>query len=207
MEPTLLGTGVLTWAKAERISDRYGAVYLMEEGGNSRDGGDPKPYQAEVPADTFGALMVKVTEARESTHVGDMFRGIFPSTPEVGGWITLGIGFLFYTTCDDARPVGLKPEDGRVSDWLDPHALYRAHEQSVELWFQPLPVPEGATPPEVDLQEAERVADAAEGALLRGIREGAEQRKTERPLTKTTPSGVTLYYVPAMDRYVAIPED
>lgn len=33
--------------------------------------------------------------------------------------------------------VGLRPDDGRDYDWLDIRALYDAHEQTVELYFQP----------------------------------------------------------------------
>jgi hypothetical protein len=32
--------------------------------------------------------------------------------------------------------VGLKPEDGRETDWLDPNALYQVHDQIVDLFFE-----------------------------------------------------------------------
>jgi hypothetical protein len=33
--------------------------------------------------------------------------------------------------------IGVQPQDGREMDWMDPHALYRAHDQTVELSFEP----------------------------------------------------------------------
>ncbi len=37
---------------------------------------------------------------------------------------------------DDRTYIGLKPGDGRKTDWLDPKKLYRAHAQYVELYFK-----------------------------------------------------------------------
>ena len=75
-------------------------------------------------------------EARKSEHVGDLFRGFFPETPEVGEEIILGEGSVFYMQEDDRIYIGLKPNDGRKKDWLDPKKLYRAHAQYVELYFK-----------------------------------------------------------------------
>lgn len=136
-----LGAGVLTWDGSERRSDRYGTVYLIEEGHNSAT---PEPSNSLVEidkvaplAESQGSLVAVVTAARDSTHIGDLFRGIYPSRPEVGEIIELGQGRLFYQGIGYAKGicVGLKPEDGRDADWLDPRKLYRAHEQSVILYF------------------------------------------------------------------------
>ncbi len=75
-------------------------------------------------------------EARKSEHIGDLFRGFFPETPEVGEEIILGEGSVFYMQEDDRIYIGLKPNDGREKDWLDPKKLYRAHAQYVELYFK-----------------------------------------------------------------------
>ncbi len=88
-----------------------------------------------------GRLVAEVQATRQSTHVGDLFRGLRPETPEVGERIVLGEGRLFCQTVD--REEGIEavgctpePEDPRDSDWLDPRALYRAHEQTVRLVFE-----------------------------------------------------------------------
>ena len=139
---TTLGTGVLTWSRAERISDRYGAIYLIQEGANSLTE-SPTPSQVDGALTRsligmHGKLVAKVLETRESTHIGDIFRGISPRTPKVGDEITLGEGRLFTEPADEGGiMVGVKPDDGRHSDWLQPRALYDAHEQTVELRFEP----------------------------------------------------------------------
>jgi hypothetical protein len=94
-----------------------------------------------------GWLVAEVVATRRSTHVGDWGRGLSPQTPEVGERIVLGRGRLFCQTVDRERAypvieaVGLAPEDvdDRDIDWLDPRALYRAHEQTVRLVFEDAP--------------------------------------------------------------------
>ena len=135
-----IGTGVLTWTRYERIGDRYGAVYLIDRQPEDyfADEKYRYPVLTEITDEPFGRLTAKVLETRESGHIGDLFRGLFPTTPEVGEEIVLGEGYLFYAHDGDIFTVGLDPRDGRASDWLDPRALYRAHEQTVELWFEHL---------------------------------------------------------------------
>ena len=136
----LLGTGVLSWDGIERRSDRYGSVMLLAEGIDSTSINDQEGvlWQANLPdIGALGRLWVKVTDVRESTHIGDIFRGIFPTTPVLGQEICLGTGRLFYDNCAGVyATVGLRPDDGRDSDWLNPGQLYKVHEQSVELYFE-----------------------------------------------------------------------
>lgn len=129
----VIGEGILTWNRGERISDRYGTIYLMAGGGNSLVGEDEvhRPVLRTPDGEPLGHLVAEVVATRESTHIGDLFRGIFPSTPTVGDLISLGTGRLFR----EEYSVGLRPEEARDSDWLDPCALYRCHEQTVKLWF------------------------------------------------------------------------
>jgi hypothetical protein len=134
-----LGKGVLTWNAAERRTDRYGTVYLVPEGVNSFTR-EPTPsiMVRQARAVGMGSLIAVVTETRDSTHIGDLFRRIYPRTPDVGTRIKLGDGELFFETAPDGGlAVGLRPTDGRATDWLIPRALYDAHEQSVELLFEP----------------------------------------------------------------------
>lgn len=134
-----LGKGVLTWDGAERRSDRYGTVYLIPESMNSFTSGPvPSIVVRQARATGIGSLIAVVIETRDSTHVGDLFRAIYPRTPDVGTRIKLGEGELFFDKVHDGGlSVGLSPLDGRSVDWLNVRALYDAHEQSVELLFEP----------------------------------------------------------------------
>lgn len=143
MTKAFLGEGVFTWSSIERRSDRYGSVYLIPEGRNSLS---TEPCRSLIlPAaknmeGARGELVAVVTKARESTHIGDLFHGVFPSTPEVGQIIILGKGTFFVENISDpglavGLAVGLRPDDGRASLWLNIHALYKAHEQSVKLYL------------------------------------------------------------------------
>lgn len=126
----LIGTGILNWPREERVHDRYGVVALYSE--------EDELLPMEVkPLKVRGQLIATVLEARQSRHIGDLFREIYPVTPEVGEEIVLGEGVVFYETHPDGRTfIGLRPEDGRRTDWLDPEKLYRAHQQYVELYFK-----------------------------------------------------------------------
>lgn len=142
MEGIKLGRGVLTWDASERRSDRYGAVWLIPEGENSLTEGRPPSLVDAVHNlewdGSEGELIAVVTATRESTHIGDLAHGIFPQTPEVGEIIVLGEGALFFETAPfGGFTVGLRPRDQRSCLWLDIRKLYRAHEQSVELFFHP----------------------------------------------------------------------
>jgi hypothetical protein len=143
----VIGEGVLTWDASERISDRYGAVFLMNDGDSMHEPSGYVPIPDDAPVGMPGWLVAEVTATRQSTHVGDLFRGLRPQTPAVGERIVLGRGRLFCQTVDRHSPhpvieaVGLAPEemDDRDTDWLDPRALYRAHEQTVRLVFEDAP--------------------------------------------------------------------
>jgi hypothetical protein len=137
---TTIGTGRLTWPRGERVGDRYGLVGLLLDGDSLSEHADWVRLDLSAVG-LHGSLQATVLETRQSTHIGDFFRGLYPSTPEVGEVITLGTGWLFCEALDSRPPdlhVGLQPDDGRVSDWLNPEALYRAHEQTVRLDFVPL---------------------------------------------------------------------
>ncbi len=138
----LIAHGVFTWHGAERRSDRYGTFAI-----------DTTPYNntITVPAmvdPTVESLegervqiQVEVVEARDSGHIGDLFRGIFPTTPEVGTVIDLGEGVLFIERNDwsvGGMMFGLLPDDDREVDWFDPHKLYRLHDQTVKVYMEVL---------------------------------------------------------------------
>lgn len=124
-----LGKGVLNWFRTERICDRYGAVHLEGPDGYADFDG--------IPEGTTGTIMAEILETRPSGHIGDLFRGIGPSEPETGETVELGTGTLFTYLEEGIPVVGVKPDDGREEDWMNPRALYRCHNQTVRLEFRP----------------------------------------------------------------------
>jgi len=127
-----LGTGVFDWDSGERISDRYGLVKLFDM---------PGPTKKEIRLRQFkegshGRLVAVVRKTREATHIGDLFHRVFPTKPELNEQVVLGEGTLFFE--DDG--VGLLPDDGRDTLWLNMQALYRVHNQTVTLFFEESPV-------------------------------------------------------------------
>jgi hypothetical protein len=123
-----LGTGVLDWEREERISDRYGIVELFHE---------PGVLVALTPVteQLHGKLIAIVREVRQSSHIGDLFHDVKPSVPEIGERVELGTGAIFF----EDGGVGLIPDDRRPRLWLDIHALYRVHRQTVTLYFDESP--------------------------------------------------------------------
>ena len=123
---------------SERTSDRYGSVSLHDTDSRGRKVAD----NAKMDVDTileyagkYGRLICEVLETRESAHVGDDSRKFKPSMPEIGDIIKLGEGELFHQIEEGIDNVGLIAD--RPSDWLDPRALYKVHEQTVNLYFEP----------------------------------------------------------------------
>lgn len=126
-----LGSGVLSWYRHERISDRYGTVSLFAS--PSSEESLPLVHIAEG---VHGRLIVIVQEIRESyATVGDRLCGVPPMIPKVDEVITLGEGTLFF----DGDQVGLRPDDGREIQWLNMSALRLASWQTVDLYFEEIP--------------------------------------------------------------------
>lgn len=156
-EQVVVGRGRLTWDAGERRSDRYGYVYLINSGDSKSAG--PADYAAlNVQEKHIGLgvrLLAVVTETRRSTHIGDLYHCIFPTTPDVGETVVLGTGTLTVgRNCEGAPAIGVKPSDERQVMWLDIYALYRCHEQTVELRYEILPA---CSPLRVKTRQAPRV--------------------------------------------------
>lgn len=136
----MIGYGILTWGGEERRGDRYGSIVLM--GQNYNQDSEVKPYvnaEAVSQLDTKRVrLTAKVMETRQSGHIGDLFLGLSPSTPEVGEVIELGVGVLNVGAAWEPglTKFVLEPEDGREHFWIDPRLLYRLHDQTVELYAE-----------------------------------------------------------------------
>jgi|SRR3989344_4564585 len=134
-----LGTGVLGWDKHERVSDRYGRIYLL----HSPDSGELVEL-THLKCGVRGRLIAIVKETMKSRYTGDFFHGISSKTPKVGKKIILGEGTLFfrdyYDRVGEYHRVGLQPDDGRETLWLDISAIYEASDQTVTLYFEKLSV-------------------------------------------------------------------
>lgn len=128
----LIGKGKLTWRPDERRSDRYGTVHLLENGDSTTR--HHKFAEMVIPKGR-GRLLAQVISPIESTHIGDLFRGLYPRTPKFGQIILLGEGRVFSVTSDGIESVGVMPDDGRAKDWLNPRALYDCHGSAVNLIF------------------------------------------------------------------------
>jgi hypothetical protein len=135
MEVVMIGKGVLNWPKGERVSDRYGLVGLFDVEGRN---GSILPIDVSEYVGKKGKLIARVLEARDSWHIGDFARGLYPNQPKTGEIFTLGEGTFFIG--EEHRELneyfGLRPDEDRSSDWLDPHVLYKLHNQTVELVFE-----------------------------------------------------------------------
>lgn len=139
----LVGRGMLTWPRYERVGDRYGTVGLQSGddplvASGMADARDVRLHR-EVPEGTWCQLVAIVIQTRDSDHIGDLFRGFSPSTPLVDDEFVLGEGAVFYSDLDGWDLVGLRPEPDRTTDWLDPEQLYRVHSQTVELVLAEVP--------------------------------------------------------------------
>lgn len=136
-----VGQGIFTWGGSERRSDRYGNFHL-----DVRDYSNTATAIAELDLAALRplegqrvGLVCRVRENRASGHIGDLFHGIYPTMPEVGEEIRLGPGILrigLVKAWDRTvtTSIGLEPADGRGHLWLDPRALFRLHDQTVDLF-------------------------------------------------------------------------
>ncbi|MGW5646226.1 hypothetical protein ACWEV3_40225 [Saccharopolyspora sp. NPDC003752] len=130
-----LGTGALYWHADERRTDRYGTVHLNK----TPEGDTPDPITfGNAPIGTHGRLVAVILDTRPAFHLGDWTQGHTPSTPATGDEITLGTGTLFVEPSRYGNTeIGLRPDDDRDTNWLNPAALYRCHEQTVRLELRP----------------------------------------------------------------------
>lgn len=137
---TLIGIGMLTWCAGERRADTYSRVWLMPEGTGNFEHMISNRVDDDVAKTLVGKtgkLIANVIKTRESHHIGDMFHGIFPETPEVGEEVVLGEGVFEANNTYNIFTVGVRGEPiDPDEEWvMDPRKLYRVHDQTVELYF------------------------------------------------------------------------
>lgn len=135
----LISTGRLTWSAGERRSDRYGAVYTLTNGDSTTPGVEFAPIS--IPPLVIGKIVrltAEVVETRQSSHIGDLFHGVFPSTPDVGEVQTLGVGVLQIGETIFGNSTIIINPGNRETLWMNINALYRVHEQTVNLYVEEL---------------------------------------------------------------------
>lgn len=134
-----IGKGIFGWDGSDRRTRRYGGVQL-----DAKDYDERAKVVVEVNKEAILGLQgrvrlyAKVVDSRVSGHVGDSFIKVKPTQPEVGEIVELGVGHLDMEPCGYSPTpcILLKPEDGRQEFWMDPHKLYRLHDQTVELYAE-----------------------------------------------------------------------
>jgi hypothetical protein len=122
-----IGVGRLSRTSAERHTDRYGLIWLAGDDNN-------EPVEMTVEPGRNGALLVEVIEDYGSRYYED--------AAPVGATVQLGTGELFTEVAWSrgdvvATGVGVKPADGRETNWMDPMDLLRVHNQKVRVLFEP----------------------------------------------------------------------
>lgn len=140
MEISRIGHGIIAWDGQERRSDRYGSFIV---GQKPFDGSVASAAHLDVRAlrKLVGKrvhVWCKVVSTRTSGHLGDLFLGIKPTTPDVGEVVELGVGLLDLEDAgwDGLTAIVLRPGDGRAKFWIDPHKLYRLHDQTVDVFVE-----------------------------------------------------------------------
>lgn len=166
----LIATGIFMWDSPERREQRYGYFSCAN-----------KTFDKDVTVQpTFNMsrasrwrgqkvkITAKIVAARPSGHAGDLYLNILPSMPEVGEEIVLGVGTFDYREnpyTDDQMDMGIMPADGRDKYWLDPHILYRLHDQTVKIYGEPTFEPFHPAPQIVPVREAGKAISNGDGTF------------------------------------------
>ena len=135
----ILGGGILGSTPGERHTDRYGAVHLTVL--DSIPGIPAPPRTVVVPGTTSrvvafdhaplgatGTLVAQIVATARYPKMGPQ--------PEPGDRIVLGSGTLFTETDMGAPVIGVRPADGRETDWMDADAIQRCRDHLVRLDFE-----------------------------------------------------------------------
>ena len=134
-----LGTGILGWDRQERITDRYGSVFLMD--GVVTETANINTDNIDQYLGKKGTLIATVENGSESGHIGDIFHGLGQDEiPSKGEQFELGTGKLFSLSTDEYDDhirlrIGIEPDEDTETFWMDAEALYQVHDSLVTLSF------------------------------------------------------------------------
>jgi len=129
----IVGLGIFGWWPEERHVHRYGSFFLSDK---TSDEAVSTQSHLEDLSSLVGKrvkIQCRVIEARESVHIGDRYLDIYPTTPVAGEVIELGVATLGLETEYSETSIIMEPGDERSYFWIDPHKLYRLHNQTVEI--------------------------------------------------------------------------
>ena len=126
-----LGKGTFAWTRQERISDKYSKFFLN----NTPEYNKKQLKQLE---DKNGVLYARVIEGNESSHIGDIIRGLVQEdVPNQGQEFKLGRGSLIVDWDSNKNiEIGIQPKNDSSSDWLNPESMYQIHDCIVEVYFK-----------------------------------------------------------------------
>lgn len=142
MAKILLGSGYLTWDAVERRTDRYGAVrsvvsthpgdlHRKIKHQTLRDGDVVVFGTGELFVDRKGRpdtepSATELEDAKSMERLMKMFAATGAKVIQMGS----------QTTEEPYDAVGVKPEDGRSADWMNPQSFYNCHMSWVDLFFE-----------------------------------------------------------------------
>lgn len=92
-------------------------------------------------AGTLVAHVIHVTATDEDREFGKRHPELRP--PEPGERVVLGSGALFTEEYAAGPVIGVRPDDGRETEWMNPNAIFRCKGQLVRLEFE---IPEDSAP-------------------------------------------------------------
>lgn len=152
----VIGQGVFSWERTERVTKRYGSFGVTPSGNNPRNRSETNFLNVSALLDLeFHRVKItaKVIGLGESEHLGDLYvvdpttgQPIKPSTPKLNEEFVLGVGVLRLMPTDQDFTgkffIGIQPENMREMFWMDPRTLYQLHEQTVQLFVEKSDEPE-----------------------------------------------------------------
>jgi hypothetical protein len=159
----LLSYGIFGWDSRERRTLRYGGANTYDVGSDGNNYGSFHHRESDAEKELRGRrvrLFAEVTEARDSSHVGDYHLKIRPTKPEVGEVVELGVGRLGIGEHDFL----LHPEDGRDVLWMDPRKLFRLVDQTVLLCAEETDAPY-STPPDIEVDRSPAAYHLGDGGI------------------------------------------
>jgi hypothetical protein len=123
MTQHLLGTGLLSWPRNERMAGRYGLVALFRPGDTEKgeEGLQGVPFNTNPGVEMLGThgALIAVLDSQE---------------------LSLGEGTLFTEHHHGMDYIGLRPDEPREEDWLNVPNLYKVDgyliHRPIDLYFQ-----------------------------------------------------------------------
>ena len=178
-----VGHGIFSWNGQERRTDRYGSFIVDAQ--NHEQGARAAAYLDLKALKNLVGKRVRVwcvvVETRTSGHIGDLFHGIKPSTPNVGEVVDLGVGTLQLEDAgfNNLTAITLHPKDGRKTFWIDPRRFYRLHDQTVDVFVEATDA-EFSPKPNLEAADDSESIDTGDNIQVKGSKPGHIAPDVER---------------------------